>query len=64
MTTAQRILSANKFETFAQAQDLEETIRQLAVKTDGDNCYDRTWTFYDGSKITKTRGGYTEGEGK
>ena len=59
MTTAQQILTANKAETFAQAQALEANIRELAVKVSGANCYDRTWTFYDGSEITKTRDGYT-----
>lgn len=64
MTTAQRILEANKTETFAQVQALQNHIRDLAVETEGFNCYDRTWTFYDGSTITKTRDGYTAGEGK
>lgn len=37
---------------------LESDIRELAVKTDAPNCYDRVFHFYDGSKITKTRDGF------
>ena len=33
-------------------------IRDLAVKTDAPNCYDRVFHFYDGSKISKTRDGF------
>ena len=58
MTTAQKILAAHNSETFNQAQALEAAARELAVKTIGANCYDRTWTFYDGSSVTKTREGY------
>ena len=64
MTTAQRIIKANSAKTFSQAQALEAAARELAIKTAGANCYDRTWTFYDGSSITKTSNGYTAGEGK
>lgn len=53
MTTAQRIL------TNGTAQLIEAEARDLAVKTDGANCFDRTWTFYDGSRLIKTRDGYT-----
>jgi hypothetical protein len=59
MTTAQRILSSHKSDTFAQAQAMQREIRDLAIETQGHNCHDRTWTFYDGSTITKTRDGYT-----
>jgi hypothetical protein len=54
MTTAQRIIEAN-----TEARAIETEARELAMKTDGPNCFDRTWTFYDGSSITKTRDGYT-----
>ena len=64
MTTAQKILAANSATTFSQSRAMEASIRELATKTSGANCYDRTWTFYDGSSITKTRDGYTTGEGK
>ncbi len=59
MTTAQRIIAAN-----STSQAIEAEARELATKTAASNCYDRTWTFYDGSSITKTRDGYTAGEGK
>lgn len=59
MTTAQRIINAN-----STAQASEAEARDLATKTTAANCYDRTWTFCDGSTITKTRDGYTAGEGK
>jgi hypothetical protein len=59
MTTAQRIISSN-----STAQAIESEARELATKTAAANCYDRTWTFYDGSSIIKTRAGYTAGEGK
>jgi hypothetical protein len=58
MTTAQKIISSNSFETFAEAQKAENVIRELAVKTTGSNCYNRAWYFYDGSIIIKTREGY------
>ena len=64
MNTAQRILAAHKTETYAQAMRLESEARELAVKVGGPNCYDTTWTFHDGSAITKTRDGYAVGEGK
>jgi hypothetical protein len=59
MTTAQRIISAN-----STAQAIEAEARELATKTAAANCYDRTWTFYDGSSITKTRDGYSAEGGK
>jgi hypothetical protein len=59
MTTAQRIIASHKQATFSQTQALESEARDLATKTAAANCYDRTWTFYDGSSITKTRDGYT-----
>jgi hypothetical protein len=59
MNTAQRILAANNQKTFGQQQALESEARNMAIKTDAANCYDRTWTFYDGSKITKARDGFT-----
>lgn len=58
MTTAERILQAHKTETFAQHQATQREIRDLVIETQGHNCYDRTWTFWDGSKITMTRDGY------
>ena len=58
MTTAQRILESHKSDTFAQAQAMQREIRDLAIETQGHNCYDRTWTFWDGSKITMTRDGF------
>lgn len=64
MNTAQRILADHQYCTFAQARALEAEARELATKVDGGNCYDRMWTFHDGSVITKTQDGYTEGEGK
>jgi hypothetical protein len=64
MTTAQKIIAANSATTFSQAQALEAAARELATKTTGANCYNRTWTFYDGSNITKTRDGYTAGSAK
>lgn len=59
MTTAQRIIASHKQATFSQAMALESEARELATKTAAANCFDRTWTFYDGSSITKTRDGYT-----
>ena len=59
MTTAQRIISSN-----STAQAIEAEARDMATKTTAANCYDRAWTFYDGSKIIKTRDGYTAWEGK
>lgn len=64
MTTAQRIIASHKQATFSQAMALESEARELATKTTAANCYDRTWTFYDGSSITKTSDGYTSGESK
>ena len=58
MTTAARIIAAHKSETFAQAEAMESECRDLAISTTAANCYDRVWTFYDGSTITKTRDGY------
>lgn len=60
-TTAQRILSERRWTTFAEAQELEAVARDLAIHTDAPNCYDRTWSFRDGSTLTKTRDGYTAG---
>ena len=57
MTTAERLISEFPAVTFPQ-QKLETEIRELAVKTAAPNCYDRVWTFYDGSKIAKTRDGF------
>jgi hypothetical protein len=59
MTTAQRIIADN-----STAQAIESEARDLATKTTAANCYDRTWTFYDGSTITKTRDGYKAENGK
>lgn len=56
MTTAQRIIRNN-----STAQAIEAEARDLATKTTAANCYDRTWTFYDGSTVTKTSDGYTAG---
>lgn len=60
MNTAQKILASNKFETFSQHQAMQRAIRDLAVEIQGHNCYDRTYTFWDGSKIKMTRDGYAE----
>lgn len=54
MSTAQRIIATN-----SSAEAIESEARELAVKTSAANCYDRTWTFFDGSMIVKTRNGYT-----
>ena len=59
MNTAQRIIASHKQATFSQAQAMEAEASAMATKTAAANCYDRTWTFYDGSSITKTRDGYT-----
>ena len=59
MTTAQRIIASN-----STAQAIEAEARELATKTAAANCYVRTWTFYDGSSITKTRDGSTAGGAK
>jgi hypothetical protein len=54
MTTAQRIIADN-----STARAIESEAYELAIKVTAANCFDRTWTFYDGSSITKTRDGYT-----
>ena len=58
ITTAGKIMVRNSFEKYADQVKLESDIRELAVKTDAPNCYDRVFHFYDGSKITKTRDGF------
>jgi hypothetical protein len=63
-TAAQRILSNHNTAHFAGQQALESELREIASKVEGGNCYDRTWTFTDGSTITKTREGFTTGGAK
>lgn len=59
MNTAQRILTAHKTDTAAQARAMESEARDLAVKVSAANCFERTWTFYDGSTLSKHRDGYS-----
>lgn len=58
MNTAERIITSNQQSTFKQCQVLENECRDMAVKTDAANCYDRVFHFYDGSAVKKTRFGY------
>lgn len=60
MNTAQRILGDHQQETYIQRMSLESEIRDLAIETRSPNCFDRVWTFYDGSMIEKNCDGYTE----
>ena len=64
MTAAQRIIARHGIATFAGQQALESEILEIASKVDGGNCYDRVWTFSDGSTITKSREGFVAGEAK
>lgn len=58
-TTAERILALNEQETHAQCMVIENECREMAVRTDAANCYDRVFHFYDGSSIEKTHDGYS-----
>lgn len=58
MTSAQNILSRFNTVSFTGAQELERECRDIATSSSAANCFDRVWTFYDGSTITKTRDGY------
>lgn len=58
MTTAQRILTSKEQKTHAQCKIIENECRDMAVRTDAANCYDRVFHFHDGSAISKTRDGY------
>lgn len=58
MTIAQKILSRFNTETATGAQELERECQWIATSSSAANCFDRVWTFYDGSTITKTRDGY------
>lgn len=58
MTTAERILTINEQETYTQCAVIEAECREMAVRTDAANCYDRVFHFYDGSAIKKTHDGY------
>lgn len=59
MNTAQNIIDFHNVQigTFEAQRAAENDARLLAIKTDAPNCLDRTWTFFDGSKIVKTRDG-------
>ena len=60
MTTAERILTAHKQETYQQRAALENECRDLSIHLESFNCYDITYHFYDGSGIKKDRDGFSE----
>lgn len=60
MNIAQQILGSFPQGTHIECVTLEQEIREIATSTRAPNCFDRVWTFYDGSMITKDCGGYSE----
>jgi hypothetical protein len=54
MNTAQRIAATFNSPTFAAKQAAMTEARELSVKIEAANCIERTFFFYDGSKLTFT----------